>query len=137
MLAYIYSLAIAFRPSSQGNSSSDPHPAITVFETATPFLTWKVDGSFQVQFTNGFVINEKTTADDLPKDWKIRENGMLKGTGRIVVDDENGKYMFSADIERKHHFFIELDLERVQKGYLSDSFDHELYHGDEDECSAA
>ena len=110
VLAYIYSLANAFRPSSQGNSAYYPHPAITVHETSNPFLIWRVDGSFQVQFANGFVINEKTTADDLPKDWKIREDGMLKRTGTIVVDDEKGRHMFSANIERKHHFFIELDL---------------------------
>ena len=28
-------------------------------------------------------------------------------------------------------------LELVQKGYLSDSFDHELYHGDEDQSDTA
>lgn len=109
VLAYIYCLGSAFRPSSQGNSTSYPHPAIIVHETASPFLIWKVEGSFQVQFTNGFVINEKTTADDLPKDWKIRHDGMPKGSGTIVVDDENGRNGFTAKIDRNHRF-VELDL---------------------------
>lgn len=106
---YVYSLAMAFNPHYQRISTSEPHPAITIFHVGTPFMTWKVDGSFQVQFTNGFVINEKTRADDLPKNWTIRRDGMPKGSGTIVVDDENGRHKFIAEIER-NHLFTELSL---------------------------
>ncbi len=108
-LFYIYSLARAFNPSSQGISTSDPHPAITIFHGGTPYLAWKVDESFQVKFANGFVINEKTNADDLPKEWKLRRDGMPKAEGSIVVDDGNGRLLFNADIDRNHRF-MELNL---------------------------